>query len=633
MNQTYRTWILLLSGLWLASCGGGSSSSTLAENDVIVQTKKSLIDSTQTEFYLEFSMQNRYAQGIEVELSDIVVDLNACTISNYTLNVVDHTILFNETDETHDLIFMAELSQPCTPTGYTVYANNHLTYEGTANSMKYVSDFQPIEIDGNITHPDTTSIFDYGVELRSLDDQPNIPLESQKHYKLVVFNLDNNSSLESQEVHSITIKSSDPSKAQLIDPTNYNNDQGEAFSVLTFNERNEIDLYVKTYDKSGVVYFDVSVSYSNNRGEIHDLETTMALTILSGEPTAFSINPAGVEYNFETKWFEEKFLISASDKYNNVVNVPAQINIAAMAEFTNDAQGDRILHGQHSSIKGEIIADSENHLASFEINSNLFDTLDTSRDFLLLFGNITANESLGKWDIDPYNYTSSSLELSDAYYGEDHQDLGFAVGHNYYNEICSSESKEWELKVDTTDGIYQLDEEGKTYVTLKFPAHMIGKKIALGVNFLGKDQRSGEVHFETLQSQQGVKTPETITIDAVVSTTSSDLNSSDENTTYVPAPIEPVDTSVQKRLTFEVDTGTEDRYWVRNARVVCNTKAENIEVTAFSENREIRTLSDCQGSENGDIAYWDITLELIDPTQSGSFSFEECQVVSFIQDF
>jgi len=36
-------------------------------------------------------------------------------------------------------------------------------------------------------------------------------------------------------------------------------------------------------------------------------------------------------------------------------------------------------------------------------------------------------------------------------------------------EICSSESKEWELEIDSTDGIYQLDERGKTYVTLEFP--------------------------------------------------------------------------------------------------------------------------------------------------------------------
>ncbi len=76
--------------------------------------------------------------------------------------------------------------------------------------------------------------------------------------------------------------------------------------------------------------------------------------------------------------------------------------------------------------------------------------------------------------------------LVDSYYGENHSNLGFAIGHNYYSEICSSESKEWELEIDSTDGIYQLDDRGKAYVTLKFPAYMIGKKIALAVNFSGR---------------------------------------------------------------------------------------------------------------------------------------------------
>ncbi len=104
--------------------------------------------------------------------------------------------------------------------------------------------------------------------------------------------------------------------------------------------------------------------------------------------------------------------------------------------------------------------------------------------------------------------------MVDSYYGESHTNLGFAVGHNYYSEICSSESKEWELEIDSTDGIYQLDERGKTYVTLKFPAYMVGKKIALAVNFSGREKRSGEVHFETLHNFKGIKTPESIKIDA-----------------------------------------------------------------------------------------------------------------------
>ncbi len=41
-----------------------------------------------------------------------------------------------------------------------------LTFRGTKNSAIYKSNSLPIEIDGNITHEDIVSIFDYGVILK-----------------------------------------------------------------------------------------------------------------------------------------------------------------------------------------------------------------------------------------------------------------------------------------------------------------------------------------------------------------------------------------------------------------------------------------------------------------------------------
>jgi hypothetical protein len=602
----FLTLLILLIG-----CGSGEINTTTpsSENNIEIITKKSLIDTKQQEFYLEFSMKNNYSNGVEIELYDIAVDLNSCVMSNHTLDILNHTIKFNEPSQTHTIVLRAEFIKPCIPTAYRIEANNHLNYDGTTNTIKYRSKFKPIVIDGNITHEDITSIFDYGVQLKPQDNQPKIELESKKRYKLFFVNLDNNSSVRAEKIHSITIRSSDTSKVKLIDPKNYLNDNGKAHSELSFQKQNGIDLYIQTYNKSGIANFDIDVNYTNNRGEVHNLETRTSLTILSGEPTAFSINSAGVEYKEDTKWFEQKFLISASDKYNNVVNIASKISISAMADFTKDSNGRRILHGKFSNTKASIITDSENHTAILQANSNLFGNIDPTRDFLLLFGNIKANEALGKWDIDEYNYNQSTLQLTDAYYGDNHNNLGFAVGHNYYSEICSSESKEWELNIDSTNGIYQLDEEGKTYVTLKFPAYMIGKKIALGVNFSGKRKRSGEVHFETLHSFEGVKPPDDIIIDANTSS------------------------PVTKSFAFEIDTGTADRFWVKNAQVVCKYDLNNLIVTNFSQNSEIKTISDCAKSENGEIAYWNLTLRLSNLSKEGTFSFKECHVSSFIKGF
>lgn len=224
-----------------------------------------------------------------------------------------------------------------------------------------------------------------------------------------------------------------------------------------------------------------------------------------------------------------------------------------------------------------------------------------------MFGGVKSSEALGKWDIDSYNDTTS-LRLVDSYYGENHSNLGFAIGHNYYSEICSSESKEWELEIDSTDGIYQLDDRGKAYVTLKFPAYMIGKKIALAVNFSGRKKRSGEVHFETLHNFNGIKKPEDILI---------------ESNTTIP---------VKRFIPFEIDTGTDDRFFVKNAKVVCNYTMDNIVILSFKENREIEDIKDC-GDENGEIAFWSIEVRLKDISKAGSLNFKECQVASFIDKF
>jgi len=609
MKKYYIQILSIVSMLFFSACGGGNIPSSSVENGIEVQTQKTLIDESQKKFYMEFEIQNNYNNGVTSELSNIAIDLNACKISHANLNIPNNNIKFDENSKSYRVILNAEFIKPCKPTGYTVTAQNRLTYNNTTNIVKFNSGFKPIEIDGNITKEDTTTIFDYGIELRPADNKPKIGLNTKKRYKLFLFNLDNNQTVPKNRVNSITIKSTDPSKVKLIDPNRYLIDNGEPKSELSFSKTNGIDLYIQTYTTSGVVNFEVSANYTNNRGEDYDIKTIVSLVVLSGEPTAFSINSTGVTYNFETKWFEQKFLISASDKYNNVVNTPSKINVSAIADFSRDKNGKRIIYGKFSNTKGEIIADKETHKATFKSNANILGNVDTDRDFLLLFGDVKSYDALGKWSIDPYNNTDNTLSLIDSYYGDDHNNLGFAIGHNYYSEICSSESKEWELNIDSTDGTYQLDNEGKTYITLKFPAYMIGKKIALSVNFSGVKKRSGEVHFETLHSFEGVKTPEAINIDANTST------------------------PVTKSFAFEVDTGTEDRFWVKNARVVCKTKAENVAITNLIENKEVKNIRDCGNSENGEVAYWTITLQLIDLSKAGSFSFDECQVASFIDKF
>jgi hypothetical protein len=601
----YLIYIFLI--VILNGCGSGDIKSSIeADEKFELYPSKSLIDAKHQEFYTEFFIENGYADDIEVELSNLVVDLNSCRVDSSTLS--QDSVRFIKKGQKQKIGYRAEFIKSCVPNALTLKADIKLIFDGTENYTEFQSQPIPIEIDGNITHEDIVSIFDYGVILTAQDSQQKIGLNSKKRYKLSLVNLDSNNSVLPERIHKITISTTDPSKAKIIDPNNYVNDNGEPHESVTFENKNDIDLYIQTYNRSGIVMLNVNSTYTNNRKEVYDLNKSVPLTILSGEPMAFSINSVGTTYNFDTKWFEQKFLISASDKYNNIVNIASKINISAMADFVKNSKGDRLLFGKYSDIKGEIIADKENNEAKFSTNRAILSNIDPTRDFLFLFGGVQSSEALGKWDIDAYEIDESNMKLIDSYYGNNHSDLGFAVGHNYHNEICSSESKEWELEIDSTDGIYQLDDRGKTYVTLKFPAYMIGKKIALGVNFSGRKIRSGEVHFETLHNFEGVKLPDAINIEA--------------NTTK----------PIQVFIPFEIDTGTEDRFWVKNAKVVCDYETKNIIVTRFKENREIKSIKEC-GDENGEVAFWSMELILEDLSKDGSFTFNECQVESFINKF
>ncbi len=124
---------------------------------------------------------------------------------------------------------------------------------------------------------------------------------------------------------------------------------------------------------------------------------------------AFSINSVGTEYNHETKWFEQKFLISASDKYNNIVNIASKINISAMADFVKNGNGDRILFGKYSSVKGSIIADRENNEAELKTNRAVLSNIDPTRDFLFNVWRCKSSEALESGDIDSYNDTTQGL--------------------------------------------------------------------------------------------------------------------------------------------------------------------------------------------------------------------------------
>jgi len=412
--------------------------------------------------------------------------------------------------------------------------------------------------DTNTTLDIGNDFVNYGMTFITADGGNTLGLDERKVYIVSLIDKDTNTLIPANQIEKITIESNKPNVLKLIDP---NDTIGAAVAKLEITGKNNINVYLKASQKiSGLSDIKVTINYKNQKGFDRVLSATYAITVLSGPPTALSINSAGVSYNFEEKWFEHKFLISASDKYNNAINTSPTISVSVMAGYAKDSSGNRMIYGQTSkrdlNISANITSNGQVELDSIGVSPfSDFDTdtlkgVDLSRDFVAIMGNVRTYEANGKWEIDSIS-SPTQLILSDLYDGENYTGVGFAVGHNYRQDLCSDEYLEYEVKVDSTDGTYKLDDEGKTFVTVKFPAaFMPGKRVGLIVNLVTenpeteKQLRGGENKFVTLHSFQGL----------------SGLSTSI-----------PKGTTVTVTHYGIVETGTEDTWALRNSTFSCST--------------------------------------------------------------
>ncbi|CAA6825021.1 MAG: Unknown protein [uncultured Sulfurovum sp.] len=604
-------------------CGSSSSNEETSSNISVSSTKSTLTENNTT-MNIKFLLTNTYSSKVTVEINALNLTIEPCEVQSSVFTPSEFTF-----DEEANIELNAELifSDECTPTNYQLKGTTFLTLDGQTKEIELDSSLKELNatvltepediiesntsisidantsLENNESNESRSDTINYAIEF-SLEDEEvmKFNLEDKRSFTVALIDKDTGKYIADSQVDKIEITSKQAKLLKLFDADS----NTVASDELIYEKQNNKTIYIQTYKYSGLADIDVTIEYRNIKGTVETLQKTYATIVLSGPPTAFSINSAGVSYNFETKWFENKFLISAVDKYNNIVNISPTIYVSAMTGFTRDTKGKEILYGNFGNVEGKLNVEQESKVASFEANSTLFDNIDVNRDYLYIFGKIDDYEALGKWDIDSYegSHTPTTLALSEAFNGESHENLGFALGHNYLSDPGSSESREWQVKIDSSDGKYQLDAEGKAFVTLKFPTYFIGKRTALAVNFLGKTPetgqilRSGEVEFKTLSSFDGVHTPDSITID--------------KNTTE------------RIRVYFDINTGTGDKAPVLNSHVYCDTKSSDLINVDIYQNTIVSTVEEFKlyGEYQ---AYWDLTLTASEDTD-GTFTFEECQV-------
>ena len=314
-------------------------------------------------------------------------------------------------------------------------------------------------------------------------------------FKAFTFSLKNDQgqAVADTDITKVTLTSKNTLVGKLIDAAN----SGQLVDTLVFNgadAKNNQSFSVQTSTISGLLPIEVTIEFNDANGDPKTISTIMNIIVLSGPPTAMSIVYAGVEQNSDTAKYIEKFVVTVTDAYNNVVNTQPYIAVGGMVEYAVDGSSatgvrstssPRLWHGLNDD-RGAIEAIGGDK-AQFVGSGNVFRYIDLANDKLVVFGSGYVYEALGKWDIDSSN-GSDTLQLKDDYFGSTRDNLFYAVGHNNRQDLCSAGV---EYIGNVKAATYQLDENGHAFVEFEYDYHLTGKDIMIWANLTGYQADNG----------------------------------------------------------------------------------------------------------------------------------------------
>ncbi len=300
---------------------------------------------------------------------------------------------------------------------------------------------------------------------------------------------------------------------------------------LDLNKINNSSFILKSKTLSGLVPIKVVINFKDINGDEKEISKIVNVRVMSGLPSAISISYLSSGQDKSRAKYIDKFVVSVTDEYGNRVNTQPNISLGAVVGYAVDgreadgkesANTKRLFYGKidiDSGVANGIIddlGDNDVHKTTFRddtpARSDVFQYVNregNNSDKLILFGRGKSYNAMGKWD---FNKDSDSiLNLEDNYLGEIKDGLYYAVGHNYYQDQCLDDGREW---LGTTDAeSYQLDSEGSAVISYKYDYKLMGKDAMIWVNLNGyqpdieKNVRIGEAIKHTLRGQGIISKP------------------------------------------------------------------------------------------------------------------------------
>ena len=304
--------------------------------------------------------------------------------------------------------------------------------------------------------------------------------------KLVSFYVENDKGelLLDSDIVSIIITSLSPSVGTLEDTL------GNAGTSLTANNKNNVTVNVKSNTDSGIIPLKVEVNFKDSNGDAQSMTEVFNVLVLSGPPSAISLSYVATEQIADRAKFVEKWALTVTDKYGNLVDSNPALSMGMIAGFANDSSNradndSNFLYFPSGADGGKISKVYD----SFTVTKDVFDDVDLANDTLVTFGDGYTYNASGKWDIS--SVSSKVLGLKDDYDSTTTSNMGFAVGHNYRQDTCR-DAIEWVANVYPKDNNYIVDDTGTAIINIEYDYYLTGKSTVLWVNLVGKDYATDE---------------------------------------------------------------------------------------------------------------------------------------------
>ena len=329
--------------------------------------------------------------------------------------------------------------------------------------------------------------------------------------------------LSTERITAITVKTTNATIAQFLDTAS-----NSLVDRLNLNPVNNSSFILRSKTLSGLVPIEVTIGFDDINGVSQTLSTIVNVRVYSGPPTAISISYVKTMQDVNRSKYIDVLAISVTDSYGNKVNTRPNVTVGAIAGYAVDGREvsgketnttHRLFFGKkeidNGIANGVISSPNGAHKATFTdpLQADVFRYVNAegnNTDKLVVFGARKNYEAMGKWDINRTG-ANNTLDLIDDYFGVSRSGLYYAVGHNYYQDQCRPDGREWIGYTDSDS--YRLDDQGTVIVKYIYDYHLTGKDVTIWVNLdgfqpdTGKKIRVGEAVKHTLRGYGFTKAP------------------------------------------------------------------------------------------------------------------------------